>query len=222
MARNSSIVINRTQLRRRILRWYRTEGRDFPWRYRDDPWEVLLAEVLLQRTRADLVAPVYEETLRRWKTAGELADATPGDVEVALRTLGLAHRNQRVQAVAAACRAGVPSQESDLMSIRGIGRYAATATLCFAFGRKKAVVDPTVIRLLSRLGIVSSDRARPRDDPRVWTEARELMPRTGDPRSWNYAVLDLGATLCRSTPRCGRCPLLQTCPTGLRRTMPTC
>src|ERR1700689_5524416 len=135
MSSDLSTAINLTQVRRRILGWYRSEGRDFPWRYRDDPWEVLLAELLLQRTRADLVAPVYEAVLRRWDTAGSLADANPAEVELVLRPLGFVHRNERIQAIAGACRMRVPRRIADLMRIRGVGRYVATATLCFAYGR---------------------------------------------------------------------------------------
>lgn len=215
MANTASITANPTALRRKVLGWYRAEGRAFPWRYRDDPWEVLLSELLLQRTRADLVAPVYEETLRRWPTAGQLADASPGDVEAVLRPLGFLHRNRRVQAAAVACRAGVPHRMDALMAIPGVGRYVATATLSFAFRRHLAVIDPTVIRLFSRLGVATSARARGRDDPELWEAAQALMPRR-DARTWNYAVLDLGATVCRATPRCGQCPLRTSCPTGSR------
>jgi A/G-specific adenine glycosylase len=220
MTSTASIMANPTALRRNVLRWYRTESRTFPWRYRDDPWEVLLAELLLQRTRADLVVPVYEEVLRRWPTAGQLADAAPDDVAAVLRPLGFLHRNRRVQAVAAACRAEVPHRMDDLMAIPGIGRYAATATLCFAYGRRLAVVDPTVIRFLSRLGVARSDRSRGRDDPEVWAAAQALMSKR-NARTWNYAVLDLGAMVCRSTPRCGLCPLRCLCPTGQRSVRPS-
>ncbi len=213
MANTASITKNPTALRRKVLRWYRDEGRTFPWRYRDDPWEVLLSELLLQRTRADLVAPVYEETLSRWPTAGQLADAARPDVEAVLRPLGFLHRNRRVQAVAAACRVEIPREMDGLTAIPGIGRYSATATLCFAFGRRLAVLDPTVIRLLDRLGVAESRRSRARDDPRIWAAAQALLP-AASARDWNYAVLDFGAVVCRTTPRCGCCPLVRLCPTG--------
>lgn len=159
------------------------------------------------------MAPVYEETLRRWPTAGQLADAPSADVEAVLYPLGFLHRNQRLQVAADACRAGVPQTMERLMKIPGVGRYAATATLCFAFGRRLAIVDPTVIRLLSRLGLAASTRPRARDDPKVWGAAQQIMS-SKDARSWNYAVLDLGTMLCRTVPRCDVCPLRDMCPTG--------
>ena len=200
-------------IRRRLLRWYRENGRDFPWRHTRDPWAVLLAELMLQRTRADLVVPVYVEVLRRYPTAAALADAQPDDVEALLRPLGYLHRNARLRAAADACRDGVPRTMAALLRVPGVGRYAATATLSFAFGRRLAVIDPSVIRVLDRLGLGSSLRARPRDDPALWSAATAALPRRGS-RKWNYAVLDLGALICRPTPRCPECPLLQVCPTG--------
>lgn len=179
-------------IQRRVLRWYRTNGRDFPWRYQQDPWHVLLAELLLQRTRADLVVPVYGRVLELWPTAGSLADAPSDRVMRVLNPLGFVHRNERIQAAAAACRSGVPEDIETLRAIHGVGRYVATATAVFAYGYRAAVVDPTIIRLIERLGLATSERNRPRDDPRMWATAEALLP-TRDPRTWNYALLDFGA-----------------------------
>lgn len=201
-------------LTRALLRWYRSSGRhDLPWRNTKEPWAVLLAELMLQRTRADLVVPIYKETLRRYPTPAALADAHPTAAETLMRPLGLAHRLPRLQAAAAACRNRVPQTYDELMKVPGVGPYAATATLCLAFGKQVAVVDPTVIRVLERLGVVSSDRSRPRSDPKVWAAAqRRVPPRRA--RDWNLAILDLGALVCRPKPRCPECPLLRWCPTG--------
>ena len=122
--------------RRALLRWYRNAGRhDLPWRQTHDPWQVLLAELMLQRTRADLVAPVYLETIRRWPTAQALGDANPAHARRVLSPLGLAHRSSRLQDAAQACAGGVPRTYEGLIEIPGVGRYAATATLCLAFDR---------------------------------------------------------------------------------------
>lgn len=200
-------------MRRRVLAWQRSHTRAFPWRYRGDPWQVLLAELLLQRTRADLVAPVYDRLLARWPSAAELAAADHGEVAELLSPLGFDHRNRRIQAGASACADGVPRTVEGLLKVPGVGRYASTATLCFAYGRRLALIDPTIIRVLDRLGLAASTRARPRDDLAVWDSAQALLP-ARDARTWNYAMLDLGSLVCRARPRCDECPLLDLCPTG--------
>jgi A/G-specific adenine glycosylase len=206
----------RVRVRRRLLRWWRAEGRDFPWRHTRDPWAVLLAELMLQRTRADLVPRVYEEAMRRYPTAAAFADAPRDELAVLLRPLGFLRRNERLRLAADACRDGVPRTMAGLLAVPGVGRYAATATLCFAFGRRVAVIDPSVIRLLARLELGTSERARPREDPALWAAADALLPAHGA-REWNYAVLDHAATVCRPAPRCPACPLLALCPTGTAR-----
>lgn len=205
-------------LRRAVLAWFRTHGRHtLPWRLTQDPWAVLLSELMLQRTRADLVTPVYVRVMAHWPTALELAEADPGAVADALRPLGLAHRNVRIRAAAAVCaERGVPRTLEGLLEIPGVGRYSATATLCFAYGRHLAVVDPSVIRILGRLGFGVCKRPRPREDPSVWRAATALLPSRGA-REWNYAMLDLGALVCRKQPLCAYCPVRANCPVALTR-----
>lgn len=168
---------------------------------------------MLQRTRADLVPRIYEDVMRRYPTARDFQAAAWDELEPLLRPLGYHHRNARLQQAASECAHGVPQTMDGLLSITGVGRYAAAATLCFAFGQRVSVVDPSVIRVLARLGFAKSLRARPRDDPAVWAAADELLPRTAV-REWNYAILDLGASVCRPRPRCHACPLMPVCPTG--------
>ena len=147
--------------RRALLRWYRLHGRhDLPWRGVRNPWHVLLAELMLQRTRADLVAPVYLESVSRWPTAASFAEADPEEVQHVLRPLGLTHRVRRLQRAAEHFSGGVPRSYQRLVAGPGVGPYAATATLCFAYGRRIAVVDPSVIRFLERFLGLRSSRAR--------------------------------------------------------------
>jgi A/G-specific adenine glycosylase len=203
-----------TSIRRALLRWYRVEGRhELPWRNTRDPWFVLLAELMLQRTRADLVVPVFENARHRFPNAAALADAEPNDVARALGSLGLSHRIPRIQAAANAVRSGVPTTLAGLLQVPGVGPYAAHATLCFAFGRSVPIIDPSVLRILERLDLIRSTRSRPRSDPATWAAAKELLP-SRSARDWNYALLDLGSAVCTPIPRCFECPLRAMCPHG--------
>ena len=122
------------------------------------------------------------------------------------------------QCASSSCGAGVPwwcpKNDGWPLAVPGVGRYAATATLCFAYGRRLAVVDPSVIRLFGRLEVFTSTKVRPREDPALWAAAQELLPARGA-RQWNYAVLDHAALVCRPRPRCRECPVLGICRTGL-------
>lgn len=203
-----------TLARRALLRWYRRNGRhDLPWRQTADPWHILLAELMLQRTRADLVSPVFIEVTNRWPSARDLSAADPAEFCEVVRPLGLTHRFARLQAAAEACERGVPRTYDALLQVPGVGRYVATATMCIAFGRRMAVVDPAVIRYLERFAGVTSNRSRPRMDEQYWSLATQMMPGRRA-REWNFAVLDLSATVCRPAPRCQTCPMQPWCPVG--------
>jgi A/G-specific adenine glycosylase len=204
------------RFRRRLLAWYSVSGRhDLPWRQTDDPWHILLAELMLQRTRADLVVPVYERVTMLLPRAADVAEAPADQLHELFRPLGLLHRVERIQRAAEAVKDGVPRSLSGLLDIPGVGQYAASATACFAFNHRLAIVDPSIIRILDRIFAIRSDRTRPRVDPRLWHAAAKLMPRT-DPRCWNYAMLDFGSAVCAARPKCATCPILPLCPTGRR------
>jgi A/G-specific adenine glycosylase len=209
---NSSV--SPSPLTRRLLKWYRVHGRhDLPWRNTDNAWHVLLAELMLQRTRADLVLPVYEELVARFPEAADLVRAPREQVVGLLTPLGLVHRIDRIRAAAAAVADhGMPHTLKGLLNISGVGPYTAHAALCFAYGRRVAIVDPNVLRVLDRALNKRSGQARPRNDPAMWQAASQLLPGSASAREWNYALLDLGALVCRPRrPRCGECPLNDRC-----------
>src|SRR4051812_25051821 len=87
-------------LRSRLLKWFSKNGRAYPWRETSDPYQVMVAEIMLQRTRADQVKPVYEEFINRFPDGRSLADAELADLEKLLWPLGLHNRSQLIAAMA--------------------------------------------------------------------------------------------------------------------------
>jgi A/G-specific adenine glycosylase len=198
--------------RRRLLTWGREHRRSFPWRETDDPWRVLVAEVLLQRSRGKTVAKVYEELFRRWPDAAALSRARESSIAAVIRPLGLVRRAGTLRAMAGdVVRLGrVPNTLEGLLSLPGVGRYAANATLVVAFGRRAPVVDGVTARVYRRyLGLDSALPAS--SDEELWAAAEEASP-AGATREWNWAVLDLAAEVCLpARPRCPSCPLMERC-----------
>jgi A/G-specific adenine glycosylase len=199
----------------RVLEWFETSGRTFPWRERRDPYRVLIAELLLQRTRADLVLPLYEKFLYRYPDPAALAHARPEEVADFLRPLGFVHRSRRLPALAQALleRHGgtVPRSKTSLLALPGVGMYVANAVLAVAFNERRPLLDPNVVRLIDRFFGFGSPKARPRDDPAVWAFVETLLPRRSAPE-FGLALIDLGALVCRPRrPRCPLCPLRARC-----------
>lgn len=198
--------------RRRLLAWGRANRRSFPWRETDDPWRVLVAEVLLQRSRGKTVARVYESLLARWPDAAALSRAREVSIASVIRPLGLVRRAATLRAMALEVtrRGGVPSTIEGLLELPGVGRYAANATLAVAFGKRAPVVDGVTARVYRRyLGLHSQLPATA--DAELWAAAEAALPST-KVREWNWAVLDLAADVCvPARPRCPRCPLAARC-----------
>jgi A/G-specific adenine glycosylase len=200
-----------------LLDWYAEHARDLPWRRPDaTPWAVLVSEFMLQQTPVARVLPVYDTWLRTWPTPAALASATPGDAVRAWGRLGYPRRALRLHAAAQAIaeRHGgeVPADRDTLRALPGVGDYTAAAVAAFAFGRRHAVLDTNVRRVLGRAAagtelpgtsVTAAERAL----------AESLLP--DDDRTaarWSVAVMELGALVCTArAPRCSACPVTAGC-----------
>ena len=200
-------------LRRDLLRWGRANRRTFPWRSETDPFRILVAEVLLQRSRGTTVAKVYVQLFRRWPDAKSLAAARVASIRSVIRPLGLVRRAETLRDLAGAVleRGGVlPRTAEGLLELPGVGTYAAHATLAVVFGRHVPTVDGVTARVYRRyFGLLSQLPAV--SDRELWDLVGQVTPRRGV-REWNWAVLDLAATVCvPRLPRCHACPLESHC-----------
>lgn len=203
--------------RQALLDWYSSGGgRTFPWRTRGSPYRYLVAELLLQRTRAENVVPVFLRLVERAPTLQHLARLRPSTLERIVRPLGLPTRAARISAAARTLvvRHGItaPRNATELLRLPGVGPYTHAAVAVFAWNEPRTLVDWTTQRVILRLSGARSTR-RPVSDRRTARSA-ELMRGTSDPRSFNWALIDLAATHCRARPDCIGCPLRDCCATG--------
>ena len=206
---------DRQRFRRRLLEWYRRNGRDLPWRNTRDPYHILVSEVMLQQTQVDRVLPKYHQWLERYPTLAALADAPEEDVTHTWRPLGYNVRPRRLQAIAreSVARYGgeLPSDEETLRSFKGIGAYTAGAVLSFAFGRRAAILDTNVARVLFRVFVGRGNLKSHASRRRLWELSRTLLPHR-HVFDFNQALMDFGATLCTARkPKCLLCPMRQGC-----------
>jgi A/G-specific adenine glycosylase len=205
----------RRLFRCRLLAWYRANGRDLPWRRTDDPYHILVSEVMLQQTQVDRVVPKYHEWLEKYPSLTHLAKARVQDVARTWRPLGYNIRPQRLHAIAreSVLRYGgtLPSDEETLRSFKGIGAYTAGAIRSFAFRQRAAIVDTNVARVLFRVFVATGDVKSHTTKRHLWVLSEALVPRK-HVFDFNQGLMDLGATVC--TPRrpdCGACPVRKLC-----------
>jgi A/G-specific adenine glycosylase len=205
----------RQWFRRRLLGWYRAFGRDLPWRRTRDPYRILVSEIMLQQTQVDRVLPKYLEWLERYPTFEALAGAREDDVVKTWYPLGYNIRPRRLHSIAREAvlrHAGtLPDDEATLRSFKGIGAYTAGAVMSFAFGRRAAILDTNVARVLYRIFVNRGDPRGHAADAHLWAVSRAVLPHK-HVFDFNQALMDFGATVCTArTPRCDSCPMSSRC-----------
>jgi A/G-specific adenine glycosylase len=198
-----------------LLAWYRRHGRDLPWRRTTDPYHILVSEVMLQQTQVDRVLPKYHEWLAKYPTLHALAHAPEAEVTRTWYPLGYNIRPKRLQSIAreSVARFGgqLPADEKTLRSFKGIGPYTAGAVLSFAFGKRAAILDTNVARVLFRVFVAHGSIKAHRTERQLWEISRAVLPHR-HVFDFNQALMDFGATMCTARkPRCPVCPMSRTC-----------
>jgi A/G-specific adenine glycosylase len=205
----------RRSFRRKLLVWYRRNGRDLPWRKTSDPYHVLVSEIMLQQTQVDRVLPKYAEWLSKFPTLADLASAPVEDVVGTWYPLGYNIRPRRLHGIAreAVARYGgeLPADPTALRSFKGIGPYTEGAILSFAFGKRAAILDTNVARVLFRIFVGRGDPKAHRVRRALWRLSDALVP-ARDVFDFNQGLMDLGAVVCVArNPRCLVCPMTTIC-----------
>jgi len=191
---------------RKLVLWQRRHGRHgLPWQDTTDPYRVWLSEIMLQQTQVAAVVPYYERFLARFPDVRALAAATEDDVLQLWSGLGYYARGRNLHAAAKIIAArGFPDDAEGIEELPGVGRSTAAAIAVFAFGRRAAILDGNVKRVLARCFGIEGEEAQ-------WALAQELLPARGI-EIYTQALMDLGATLCtRAKPACARCPVAKDC-----------
>ena len=217
----------RAQFQAALLSWYREHRRDLPWRGVEDPYAVLISEIMLQQTQVARVVPKFEQFMARFPDPAALAAAPVADVVRAWQGLGYNRRavslHRAAQAIVERHSGRIPADLGALQALPGIGAYTARAILAFAFAEHAAPVDTNVARVVARAVAGAALRG-----VALQSAADAAVP-SGRARDWSAAVMDLGAAYCTTRPRCGECPVAAACawrrrggddPAALRRSPP--
>ena len=184
----------------------------YPWRSAKDPYRIIIAEMLLQRTRRDVVIKLYNDFISRYPTPKALAEADPEEVKNLIKPLGLAKRAQYLVNFARKYTAMRPKSFSELLKLPGVGPYIASITSIMVYGDERVAVDKNVARVIMRIyDITPENKNRPQDDHQILRIVNECMPKD-NVKEYNLALLDLGWEICRPrNPLCNKCPLKNGC-----------
>ena len=206
-------------LRAALIMWGQHHFRQFPWRATSDPYSILVAEVMLHRTQAVQVVPVYEAFIRRYPDALSVAAADTDEIMHLLYPLGLHWRSGLIHSMAEHLMmhygGQIPHDRDVLLSLPGVSDYVASAVRCFAWNESDPLVDTNTVRVIGRvfgLPITESSRRN--------RHVRSLISGLVDPlapKEYNHALLDLADRVCtrKREPKCTACPIAHQCIRGL-------
>ncbi|MBI1984866.1 MAG: A/G-specific adenine glycosylase [Candidatus Wildermuthbacteria bacterium] len=183
-----------------ILSWHRTNKRSMPWRKTNDPYKILVSEVMLQQTQAARVIPKYKEFLKQFPALSSLAKTSNKKLLRAWRGLGYWRRAKYLKQTAqilVRAKAMNLQTPSDLETLPGIGPYTARALACFAFGNTEAFLDTNIRRTYLHFFFKNKKNVPDKEILKIAQRAIDSLPKKITPREWHYALFDYGALVLK-------------------------
>lgn len=197
-----------------LRKWFLAKKRNLPWRDSPSPYQVWVSEVMLQQTQVEVVIEYYHRWMEKFPSIQKLAEASLEEVIKAWEGLGYYSRARRLhEGAIQICKefgGKLPSNEEDLMKIKGIGPYTVGAILSFAFHHKKAAVDGNVLRVMARHKLIEEDIGKQVVIRNISKIVQESLPEE-NPWEITEALIELGALVCKKKPLCGQCPIRTSC-----------
>lgn len=199
-----------------LLEWFRDNQRDLPWREDRSPYEVWVAEIMLQQTRVSTVEDYYEDFLEEFPTVDALAEASQDEVLKAWEGMGFYARARRLHSAARTVvedyDGELPAEHDELLELSGVGDYTAAAVEAFAFDGDRPVMDGNVKRVMVRWAGIGTPLKRSDTEGRVRSLLEDALARTDAPGVLSEGIMELGALVCTSeSPSCEGCPLRESC-----------
>jgi len=198
-----------------LTHWYSNNKRSFPWRQTKNPYYIWLSEIILQQTQVKQGLPYYETFVDTYPTVFELANANEEEVLKLWQGLGYYSRarnlHESAKYITNQCDGVFPNNYKDLLKLKGVGDYTASAIASICFNEVTAVVDGNVYRTLSRYFGIETPINSTKGIKEFKNLAQELIDKK-DPAEFNQAIMEFGAIQCKpSNPDCNVCPFNSGC-----------
>ena len=202
-------------LQKKILYWYKNNGReDLPWKT-TDIYKVWISEIMLQQTQVKTVIPFYKKFIEKFPNLAKLSNATLDDILKLWSGLGFYKRAENIykssQYIKKNHNNKLPVKYEDLISLPGIGKTTASAILTFSGNGKFPILDGNVKRFLSRLYYIDSKLSVRDIENELWKLSENLLPNKKTPE-FIQSLMDIGSLICKkSEPLCLKCPVSHDC-----------
>ena len=194
-----------------IIEWEQNNYDSFPWRETDNDFHALIAELMLQRTRANQVVTIYNEFTSRYPTLKAAVKAEKNEMRDILSHLGLNWRIEKIIQLIEELKKYklVPDKYEELVKLPGVGDYVASAYLSLHRDKYRSIIDANAVRLWGRLfGFQTGPETRRKK--KFKTLVDRITP-TKNCRLFNLGVLDLSRKACKTKPLHMKCPFIHIC-----------
>lgn len=198
-------------IRKILINWESENFEDFPWRNTENKYHALVAELMLQRTKAEQVLDIYKKYVATYPDLESASHAKKDEIRKILSPLGLNWRIDKIidltEKVAELQR--VPQNYDELIKLPGVGDYIASAFLSFHTEQSRPIIDSNAVRLWGRIYNlqISPDTRRKKD----FKELVKRITPSKECRVFNYGVLDFTRKICKPKPFHYKCPIKQIC-----------
>lgn len=198
-----------------VINWYSINKRDLPWRHTKNPYYIWLSEIILQQTQVKQGLPYYSAFTEKFPTVLDLAEAHEDEVLKLWQGLGYYSRARNLHAsakyIATDLNGEFPNTFKELLKLKGVGDYTASAIASICFNEATAVVDGNVYRGLSRYFGIETPINTGKGFKEFKTLAQELIDKN-NPALFNQAIMEFGARQCKpKNPDCTVCPIINGC-----------
>ena len=206
---------NNTFFSKNLVLWYLHNKRELPWRSTKDPYRIWLSEIMLQQTRVAQGLPYYLSFTATFPTVHDLAAASEEQVLKLWQGLGYYSRARNLHTTAKYVSGELggtfPNNFEDLLQLKGVGDYTASAIASICYNAPNAVVDGNVYRVLSRyFGIDTPINSTP--GIKEFKKLAQLLIDSKQPGTYNQAVMEFGARYCiPQNPDCHNCIFRDPC-----------
>ena len=199
----------------KLIFWYLKNNRDLPWRKTKNPYFIWLSEIMLQQTRVAQVMSYYFKFTENYPTVSHLANASESEVLKMWQGLGYYSRARNLhftaKFIANELNGEFPKRFYEIMKLKGIGYYTASAIASICFDEPTATVDGNVYRVLARYFGIETDINSSVGIKEFKNLAQNLIDET-QPGTFNQAIMDFGALICKpQNPLCDECSFSESC-----------
>jgi len=202
-----------TLVREKILDWYKENNRDFPWRTSKSLYQILITEILLQKTIALNVSNIYSDFFTKYKDFNTIYIADITNIQSDIEGLGLSNKRAKIlkdlsEMIIKEYKGEIPQDSEILKKVNGIADYVSNAFACFGLNRRTFFFDVNIKRFILRIFKPQETKVK---NESIYAELDKLLPKT-DFKHMYWAILDFGNKICsKNKPKCEICPLFDNC-----------